>query len=62
MLLDILKERGYLYNLDQPIFRAINKQIKMLFGKQFKQEILSKTLFLLKTLKFPKLTINKILD
>lgn len=62
ILLNILKERGYRYNSELPIFRGLNKVTKMLLGKQFKAELLPKTLFYMKVLKFPKLTTIKMLQ
>lgn len=62
MLLEVLKNRGYLFTNDLPIFRALNKTSKMLFGKHLKPNMLWKTLFHLKVLHFPKLTTIKMLE
>ncbi len=36
MLLEVLRERGYAYTNELAIFRALNKQSKLLFGRHFK--------------------------
>jgi len=61
MLLEILKERGYTYNREEYIYRALNKQIKMLFGKQYQANLLLKTFNLLRSLNVPKMNIIKML-
>ena len=62
ILLEILKERNYRYDNDVPIFRALNKNAKLLFGKGYRQQYLPKTLFYLRALGFPKSTITKIFE
>jgi hypothetical protein len=36
MLLEVLRERGYKYDRSVAIFKALNKQAKLFFGKQYK--------------------------
>ena len=62
LLLEVLKERGYKYDKELAVFRALNKQAKHLFGKMFNGELLPMSLFYLKSLGFPKITIIKIFE
>ena len=36
MLMEVLKERGYTYERTVPLFKALNKQAKLLFGRQYR--------------------------
>lgn len=44
MLLEVLKERGYRYDRTVPIFKALNKQAKLLFGRQYRAVEFPRTL------------------
>lgn len=60
--MEVLKEQGIKYDRDIAIYRALNKQAKLLFGRDMKAELLPRSLHCLKVLGFPKLTINKLLE
>lgn len=62
ILMEVLKEHGITYDRTLAIYRALNKQAKMLFGRDMKAELLPRSLHYLKVLGFPKFTINKLLD
>ena len=59
ILFEVLRERVYRYSSELPIFKALNKHAKMLFGRNCRGELLPKSFFYLKRLGFPKLTITK---
>jgi hypothetical protein len=58
----VLKERGYAYNHELPICRGINKYSKLLYGSRLNPQLLCRSLALLKSLRFPKLTIIKMVQ
>ena len=51
MLLEVLRERGFVYDKANPIFSALKKLMKHSFGRQFRPVELNKTLQLTKALK-----------
>lgn len=62
MLLEVLRERGFVYDKASPIFSALRKLMKHSFGRQFKPVELNKTLQLTKALNFPRKTWLKLLE
>lgn len=62
MLLEVLRERAYSYDRTVPIFKALNKQAKLLFGRQYRATELTKSLQLYRHLGFPKQTWVKMVS
>jgi hypothetical protein len=62
MLLEVLREKGLTYDRTLPIFKALNKQAKLFFGRQYRASELNKTLLLYKLLGFPKQTWIKMIE
>ncbi len=62
MLLEVLREKGFVYDKSSPIFSSLRKLMKHSFGKQFRHDELNKTLQLTKNLNFPKKTWLKLLE
>ena len=51
--MEVLRDNGLRYNRNLAIFRALNKQAKLLFGRELKADLLPKSLHWLKALNFP---------
>ena len=62
MLLEVLRERGFVYDKANPIFSALKKLMKHSFGRQFRPVELNKTLQLTKALNFPRKIWLKLIE